>query len=162
MGSSIERPPKVGDYKISDVSQNIADSWIPEPPQVAPDAAEMQRRWEMLGPTAEDDGYYSDTYSQRDAELRYAAGFPTDKVGKYTSAEVKELEEEYAKQKQIQSKMMQQFAQIAASNSSTPPRGGGQVNVGSRGPIQINPLSPVAQLKQPDILTGPFLGRWRR
>ena len=73
----------------------------------------------------------------------------------------KELKEEYDKQKEIQSRMMQQLAQIAASNATQPPRGGGQVNVGSRGQIQINPLNPVAQLKQPDILTGPFLGRWR-
>lgn len=74
----------------------------------------------------------------------------------------KKLKEEYETQREIREKMMYQLAQIAASNSSTPPSGGGQVNVGSRGPIQINPLNPVAQIKQPDILTGPFLGRWRR
>jgi hypothetical protein len=163
MGSPIERPPQVGDYKISDVSQNIAESiFIPKPPQVAPDAAEMERRWAMLGP--ESTGSYRDRTldSPRDDWLKEEAGFDDGEVGKYTSAEVKELEEEYAKQKEVRERMMYQLAQIAASNSSTPPSGGGQVNVGSRGPIQINPLNPVAQLKQPDILTGPFLGRWRR
>jgi hypothetical protein len=148
---------------MSDVSQNIADSYLtPYPPEVVPDAEAMKEAWSELGPRVEDDNLADETYSRRNDTLEYAAGFKSDKVGKYTSAEVKALEEEYAKQKEVRERMMYQLAQIAASNSSTPPSGGGQVNVGSRGPIQINPLSPVAQLKQPDILTGPFLGRWRR
>lgn len=74
----------------------------------------------------------------------------------------KKVQEEYEKQKAIRAKQLQQFAELAASSGTPQPRGGGSVNVGSRGPIQINPLNPVAQIKQEDILTGPFLGRWRR
>ena len=73
----------------------------------------------------------------------------------------KEVQKEYAKQQEILAAQRQQFAELAAGGGTPQPRGAGSVNVGSRGPIQINPLSPVAQLKQPDILTGPFLGRWR-
>ena len=74
----------------------------------------------------------------------------------------KELKEEYDKQQQILAAQRQQFAELAAGGGTPQPRGAGSVNVGSRGPIQINPLNPVAQIKQPEILTGPFLGRWRR
>ncbi len=74
----------------------------------------------------------------------------------------KKLQEEYENQKQILAAQRQQFAELAAGSGTPQPRGAGSVNVGSRGPIQINPLNPVAQIKQPEILTGPFLGRWRR
>ena len=80
----------------------------------------------------------------------------------YTAEQVKELKEEYAKQQEILAAQRQQFAELAAGSGTPQPTGAGSVNVGSRGPIQINPLNPVAQIKQPDILTGPFLGRWRR
>lgn len=80
----------------------------------------------------------------------------------YTSTDVKALQEEYDKQQQIMAAQRQQFAELAAGSGTPQPRGAGSVNVGSRGQIQINPLNPVAQIKQPDILTGPFLGRWRR
>ena len=80
----------------------------------------------------------------------------------YTSTDVKALQEEYDRQQQILAAQRQQFAELAAGSGTPQPRGAGSVNVGSRGPIQINPLNPVAQIKQPEILTGPFLGRWRR
>lgn len=80
----------------------------------------------------------------------------------FTSSEIDELKEEYANQEKILAAQRQQFAELAAGSGTPQPRGAGSVNVGSRGPIQINPLNPVAQIKQPDILTGPFLGRWRR
>jgi hypothetical protein len=80
----------------------------------------------------------------------------------YTSREVEKLQEEYATQEKILAAQRQQFAELAAGTGTPQPRGAGSVNVGSRGQIQINPLNPVTQIKQPDILTGPFLGRWRR
>ena len=74
----------------------------------------------------------------------------------------KEVQKEYAKQQEILAAQRQQFAELAAGSGTPQPTGAGSVNVGSRGPIQINPLNPVAQIKKTDILTGPFLGRWRR
>jgi len=99
---------------------------------------------------------YFDSRNDRINENRYKA------PDTYTSTDVKALQEEYDKQQEILAAQRQQFAELAAGSGTPQPRGAGSVNVGSRGPIQINPLNPVAQIKQPEILTGPFLGRWRR
>jgi len=155
----------VGAYKMSDVSENMRRATGVMGMEDLPPATtfeQMKERWNKM------EGDYD-----RDFIMRSAGGFNPKfignpesgnlkAVGKYTQSEVDELKEEYAKQQEILAAQRQQFAELAAGSGTPQPTGAGSVNVGSRGPIQINPLNPVAQIKQPEILTGPFLGRWRR
>ena len=155
----------VGAYKMSDVSENMRRATGVMGMGDLPPATtfeQMKERWNKI------EGAYD-----RDLVMRAHGGFDPAYVGneewgspkavrKYTQPEVDELKEEYAKQQEILAAQRQQFAELAAGSGTPQPTGAGFVNVGSRGPIQINPLNPVAQIKQPEILTGPFLGRWRR
>ena len=158
MGSPIERPPQVGDTIPGTAVSGVQTTHGPkidwQNVPLKEDGSGYHPSWET--------GYGIDKngWAMYEAERMEANGYKAPDT--YTAKEVEELKEEYDKQKAIRVKMMNQFAQIAASNATQTPRGGGQVNVGQRPPIQITPLSPVTQLKQPDILTGPFLGRWRR
>jgi len=167
----------VGAYKMPDVSENMRRAtgvmgMGDLPPATTAD--QMSERWQMFAGDESIGSYkYGTLESERDLNMRRAGGFEPKfignpesgnikAVGKYTQSEVDELKEEYKKQEEILAAQRQQFAELAAGSGTPQPRGAGSVNVGSRGPIQINPLNPVAQIKQPEILTGPFLGRWRR
>lgn len=155
----------VGAYKMPDVSENIRRGIEVMGMGDLPPATtfeQMKERWNKM-----EGGY------DRDFVMRAQGGFDPAYVGneewgspkavrKYTQPEVDELKKEYARQQEVLAAQRQQFAELAAGSGTPQPRGDGQVREGLRGQIQINPLNPVAQIKQPEILTGPFLGRWRR
>ena len=79
----------------------------------------------------------------------------------YTSAELTELQEEFDRQEKLRLAQQQQFAELAQGSGqrATAPSAS---RVGSGGGGQMTPLNPAAIPKRDDdILTGPFLGRWR-
>lgn len=79
----------------------------------------------------------------------------------YTSAELTELQEEFDRQEKLRLAQQQQFAELAQGSGqrATAPSAS---RVGGGGGGQMTPLNPAAIPKRDDdILTGPFLGRWR-
>ena len=79
----------------------------------------------------------------------------------YTSAELTELQEEFDRQEKLRLAQQQQFSELAQGSNqrATAPSAS---KVGGGGGGQMTPLNPVAiPKKDDDILTGPFLGRWR-
>jgi hypothetical protein len=79
----------------------------------------------------------------------------------YTSAELTELQAEFDRQEKLRLAQQQQFAELAQGSGqrATAPSAS---RVGGGGGGQMTPLNPAAIPKRDDdILTAPFLGRWR-
>ena len=79
----------------------------------------------------------------------------------YTSAELTELQAEFDRQEELRLAQQQQFAELAQGSGqrATAPSAS---RVGGGGGGQMTPLNPAAIPKRDDdILTAPFLGRWR-
>ena len=79
----------------------------------------------------------------------------------YSSNELAELQAEFDKQEKLRLAQQQQFSELAQGSNqrATAPSAS---KVGGGGGGQMTPLNPVAiPKKDDDILTGPFLGRWR-
>jgi len=79
----------------------------------------------------------------------------------FTSAELTELQTEFDRHEELRLAQQQQFAELAQGSGqrATAPSAS---RVGGGGGGQMTPLNPAAIPKRnDDILTAPFLGRWR-
>ena len=79
----------------------------------------------------------------------------------YSSNELAELQAEFDRQEKLRLAQQQQFAELAQGSGqrATAPSAS---RVGGGGGGQMTPLNPAAiPKKDDDILTAPFLGRWR-
>jgi len=119
-------------------------------------APELFRQQEAINASAMGSNSMPNVVTQTGTELTKANMGNT-----YNSNELIELQTEFDRQEELRLAQQQQFAELAQGSGkrATAPS---PIKVGGGGGGQMTPLNPAAIPKRnDDILTGPFLGRWR-
>jgi len=105
-----------------------------------------------------EDGTFNGKFLDAEGRMNRSGYKPAET---YTSAELTELQAEFDRQEKLRLAQQQQFAELAQGSGqrATAPSAN---RVGGGGGGQMTPLNPAAIPKRDDdILTAPFLGRWR-
>lgn len=117
---------------------------------------ELFRQQEAINASAMGSNSMPNVVTQTGAELTRANMGET-----YSSDDIEKLQAEFDRQEQLRLAQQQQFAELAQGSGqrATAPSAS---RVGGGGGGQMTPLNPAAIPKRDDdILTAPFLGRWR-